>query len=81
MVAVVGASGLGASYFLIHIYVTPLKRFLQAMFALGTIGGLYLMTSQVCIQSSSTLGLLCMAGMCFSPARRQGRLWHSCSHQ
>jgi len=46
VVAVVGASGLGASYFLIHIYVTPLKRFLQAMFALGTIGGLYLMTSQ-----------------------------------
>ena len=46
-IAVVGASGLGASYFLIHIYVTPLKRFLQSLFALGTAGGLYLMLTQV----------------------------------
>ena len=46
-IAVVGASGLGASYFLIHIYVTPLKRFLQSLFALGTAGGLYLILTQV----------------------------------
>lgn len=48
LIAVVGTSGLGASYFLIHIYVTPLKRFLQALFAMGCLGGLYLMLSQAC---------------------------------
>ena len=46
-VAVLGAVGLGASYTLIHIYVTPLKRFLQAMFVLGALGGAYLMLTQV----------------------------------
>ena len=47
VLAVIGASGLGASYLLIHIYVTPLKRFLQALFALGCFGGLYIMLTNV----------------------------------
>lgn len=33
-----GAGGLGLSLFLIHIYVTPIKRFLQALWALGVVG-------------------------------------------
>ncbi|KAJ6847977.1 uncharacterized protein M6B38_115745 [Iris pallida] len=35
-----GAGGLGLSLFLIHIYVTPIKRFLQALWALGVVGSL-----------------------------------------
>lgn len=35
---VVGAGGLGASLFLIHIYVTPIKRALQALWAVGVLG-------------------------------------------
>ncbi|XP_078441124.1 integral membrane family protein [Wolffia australiana] len=35
-----GAGGLGLSLFLIHIYVTPIKRFLQLLWATGTIGSL-----------------------------------------
>lgn len=34
----IGAGGLGLSLVLIHIYVTPLKRFLQALWAIGVIG-------------------------------------------
>ena len=36
----VGAGGLGLSLLLIHIYVTPIKRTLQAFWALGVIGSL-----------------------------------------
>ncbi|KAG7598505.1 hypothetical protein ISN44_As06g027470 [Arabidopsis suecica] len=36
----VGASGLGLSLFLIHIYVTEIKRTLQALWALGFVGSL-----------------------------------------
>nr|CAD6207668.1 unnamed protein product [Miscanthus lutarioriparius] len=35
-----GASGLGLSLLLIHIYVTPIKRFLQALWAAGVLGSL-----------------------------------------
>lgn len=35
---VIGAGGLGASLFLIHIYVTPIKRALQALWAVGVLG-------------------------------------------
>lgn len=35
-----GASGLGVSLYLIHIYVTEIKRTLQALWALGVIGSL-----------------------------------------
>ncbi|KAG0627571.1 hypothetical protein M758_2G211400 [Ceratodon purpureus] len=37
---VVGAGGLGASLFLIHIYVTPIKRTLQLLWAVGVLGSL-----------------------------------------
>ncbi|XP_072966192.1 uncharacterized protein [Typha angustifolia] len=37
---VIGASGLGLSLFLIHIYVTPIKRFLQALWAIGVLGSI-----------------------------------------
>ncbi|KAI4964021.1 hypothetical protein ZWY2020_008478 [Hordeum vulgare] len=33
-----GAGGLGLSLVLIHIYVTPIKRFLQALWAVGVLG-------------------------------------------
>lgn len=44
----IGAGGLGLSLFLIHIYVTPIKRFLQALWAVGVIGslGTYLTLAQ-----------------------------------
>lgn len=35
-----GAGGLGLSLFLIHIYVTPIKRTLQALWAIGVLGSL-----------------------------------------
>lgn len=35
-----GAGGLGLSLFLIHIYVTEIKRTLQALWALGVVGSL-----------------------------------------
>ncbi|XP_066381234.1 uncharacterized protein [Miscanthus floridulus] len=43
-----GASGLGLSLLLIHIYVTPIKRFLQALWAAGVLGslGTYLVTAR-----------------------------------
>ena len=37
---VVGAGGLGTALFLIHIYVTPIKRTLQALWAVGVMGSL-----------------------------------------
>uniref|UniRef100_A0A7S0RZ94 Uncharacterized protein n=1 Tax=Chlamydomonas leiostraca TaxID=1034604 RepID=A0A7S0RZ94_9CHLO len=42
----VGAAGLGASLQLIHIYITPLKRALQALWLAGTLGAVYLMLTQ-----------------------------------
>ncbi|KMZ66109.1 Conserved hypothetical membrane protein [Zostera marina] len=36
----IGTGGLGLSLVLIHIYVTPIKRFLQALWAAGVIGSL-----------------------------------------
>ncbi|KAK1282567.1 hypothetical protein QJS10_CPB22g00474 [Acorus calamus] len=36
----IGAGGLGLSLFLIHIYVTPIKRTLQALWAIGVVGSL-----------------------------------------
>ncbi|KAK6241773.1 hypothetical protein SCA6_007162 [Theobroma cacao] len=36
----IGAGGLGLSLYLIHIYVTELKRTLQALWALGVVGSL-----------------------------------------
>lgn len=43
-----GAGGLGLSLFLIHIYVTPIKRFLQLLWAVGVLGslGTYLSLAQ-----------------------------------
>ncbi|GBF93844.1 plasma-membrane proton-efflux P-type ATPase [Raphidocelis subcapitata] len=41
-----GAGGLGVSVVLIHIYVTPLKRFLQLLWAAGVVGGVYLYTQR-----------------------------------
>ncbi|MCO5567708.1 hypothetical protein L7F22_021402 [Adiantum nelumboides] len=38
----IGAGGLGLSLFLIHIYVTPLKRTLQLLWAAGVLGSLVL---------------------------------------
>ncbi|URE06558.1 Uncharacterized integral membrane protein (DUF2301), partial [Musa troglodytarum] len=35
---IIGAGGLGLSLLLIHIYVTPIKRFLQLLWVLGVIG-------------------------------------------
>nr|CAB3492461.1 unnamed protein product [Digitaria exilis] len=45
---VAGAAGLGLSLVLIHIYVTPIKRFLQALWAVGVLGsvGTYLVAAQ-----------------------------------
>jgi uncharacterized integral membrane protein len=36
----IGAGGLGLSLFFIHIYVTEIKRTLQALWALGVVGSL-----------------------------------------
>ncbi|XP_050276060.1 uncharacterized protein LOC126718061 [Quercus robur] len=41
----IGAGGLGLSLFLIHIYVTEIKRTLQALWALGVVGSLATYTS------------------------------------
>ena len=50
-----GAAGFGVSLYLIHIYVTPIKRFLQLLWATGVAGGAFLMATQVCPCSSSAL--------------------------
>ncbi|KAL0004728.1 hypothetical protein SO802_012289 [Lithocarpus litseifolius] len=42
---IIGAGGLGLSLFLIHIYVTEIKRTLQALWALGVVGSLATYTS------------------------------------
>lgn len=47
MIAVAGAGGFGASLYLIHIYVKPIKRVIQSLYAVGLAGGLYLMATQV----------------------------------
>ncbi len=44
--AATGAAGLGTALFLIHIYVTPLKRMLQLFWAAGVAGGAYLLATQ-----------------------------------
>lgn len=41
-IAAAGAAGLGGSLLLIHMYVTELKLLLQAFWALGVVGGIYL---------------------------------------
>ncbi|KAF5839535.1 hypothetical protein DUNSADRAFT_508 [Dunaliella salina] len=43
---VLGAGGLGVSLYLIHIYVAPLKKALQAFWLAGTLGMLYIMATQ-----------------------------------
>jgi uncharacterized integral membrane protein len=40
-IAAAGAAGLGGSLLLIHMYVTELKLLLQAFWALGVVGGIY----------------------------------------
>lgn len=47
VIALTGAAGFGVSLFLIHIYMTPIKRFLQLLWAAGVIGGTTLMATQV----------------------------------
>ncbi len=46
-IAVVGSVGFGVSLYLIHIYVTPLKRFLQLLWGFGSVSALALMATQV----------------------------------
>lgn len=50
---VLGAGGLGLSLLLIHIYVTPIKRTLQALWAIGVVGslGTYLNLAQPASES------------------------------
>lgn len=45
---IIGGGGLGLSLLLIHIYITPIKRFLQALWAVGIFGsvGTYLTLAQ-----------------------------------
>ncbi|EIE22348.1 hypothetical protein COCSUDRAFT_33484 [Coccomyxa subellipsoidea C-169] len=45
-ICLIGAGGLGVSLVLIHIYVAPLKRFIQLLWASGVIGSLSIMASQ-----------------------------------
>ncbi|MBA0791724.1 hypothetical protein Gohar_016289 [Gossypium harknessii] len=40
LIYLIGAGGLGLSLYLIHIYITELKRTLQAFWALGVVGSL-----------------------------------------
>jgi uncharacterized integral membrane protein len=41
-----GAAGLGGSLFLVHMYVTPIKRTMQALWAAGLLGSLALAATQ-----------------------------------
>ena len=41
-----GAAGLGGSLFLVHMYVTPIKRTMQALWAAGLLGSLALVATQ-----------------------------------
>ena len=43
MTALAASISMGVALQLIHVYVTPLKRFVQALWAAGTVGGVYLM--------------------------------------
>lgn len=45
-VAVIGDLALGVALAQIHIYVTPLKRFIQVLWILGTLGGMWILLSQ-----------------------------------
>ena len=47
-----GAAGLGVSLFEIHIYVDPLKKALQALWAVGLCGGIGLMLAQVGVKDT-----------------------------
>ena len=58
VIALAGAAGFGASLVLIHIYVKPLKRFLQLLWATGLAGSLYLMATQVCTGLCDPAGLI-----------------------
>lgn len=40
-------AGLGLSLVQIHIYLDPLKKALQVLWAVGVLGSLYLMATQV----------------------------------
>jgi uncharacterized integral membrane protein len=46
VISITGAAGLGVSLHLIHIYVTPIKRFIQALYAGGTLAGIGLALTQ-----------------------------------
>ena len=59
-IAVGGAAGFGVSLYLIHIYVTPIKRFLQLLWGTGVLGGLALMSTQVRILHRFLPLLICM---------------------
>ncbi|KAL3150605.1 hypothetical protein ABBQ32_000412 [Trebouxia sp. C0010 RCD-2024] len=45
-VVAAGVAGLGASLYLVHMYVTPIKRFMQGLYGVGTVGALGLALSQ-----------------------------------
>ena len=42
----VGASGLGVALVLVHMYVTPIKRAMQAMYAVGLVGSIGIAATQ-----------------------------------
>lgn len=52
---ILGAGGLGLSLLLIHIYVTPIKRFLQALWGIGIFGSA---ATYLNLASSSDEGLV-----------------------
>lgn len=60
-ICIAGAGGLGVSLVLIHIYVAPLKRFLQILWAAGVIGGISIMTSQVACSLDQPCVLLALS--------------------
>uniref|UniRef100_A0A8I7BFY6 Uncharacterized protein n=1 Tax=Hordeum vulgare subsp. vulgare TaxID=112509 RepID=A0A8I7BFY6_HORVV len=64
-----GAGGLGLSLVLIHIYVTPIKRFLQALWDVGVLGsvGTYALAARPLDE-----GLVRYVAMCSSTLTRCG---------
>ena len=44
----VGSFAFGGSLALIHIYVTPAKRFLQGLFLVGLLGSVFILTREDC---------------------------------
>ena len=68
--AVMGAAGFGVSLYLIHIYVAPLKRFLQLLWGTGSLGALALMATQV---HASPLCMACMHAETDKPAYKGPR--------